>query len=99
MAVLVVVLSCIPCADRAIAGGKEEVKAALVTQGDGHEDCEHEDACSPFCNCTCCTSFSMNFIAVFSTCLPEVFNQYFSPYQVDNTLEISLPIWQPPQLV
>ena len=85
-----------PCADIKGAGNTTElIKSAQDQQNSQHSDA---DACSPFCTCSCCASvnFKMPHIAVTKVAFgsPSKDATFISSEIVD----ISLPIWQPPQL-
>jgi len=65
-----------------------------------HDQQQHDDsdACSPFCTCNCCAGFA--FIVI-----PYQIESVVKPVVEKNAIqlpsslsEISLPIWQPPQL-
>src|SRR5689334_3616848 len=94
MAFLVMALSVMPCADGG-AFGKEPVKIAKTHQ----DNSPQEDDCSPFCQCACCAGFSIQPAIV--TISPVAFYNsvehggFYNP----ATIDIALPIWQPPQLV
>jgi uncharacterized protein DUF6660 len=95
MAFLVLILSGLPCADRneKSENCKQEISAA------NHHDSDAPDDCSPFCHCTCCCGFSLNHN--FST-LPSItpfVDSRLNNYLSLQTIEVSLPIWQPPQLI
>jgi hypothetical protein len=57
------------------------------------------DACSPLCSCSCCSGTpipqALSKLTIFK---PELTQQYSSFYS-SSIKGISLPIWQPPQLV
>ena len=57
MAILVLFLSFLPCADGAAIS--EQVKTELISTPD-QQDNDHEDACSPFCQCSWCAGFSIS---------------------------------------
>lgn len=97
MALLVLVLSCLPCAD---ADAMPDVKTELLKHsGPGHPH-QHEDLCSPFCHCSCCSTFSIITIPLL---IPAPIQQpagiTYTAQVPDAVIEISLPVWQPPQLV
>ncbi|WP_420831802.1 DUF6660 family protein [Polluticoccus soli] len=96
MAILVILLSCVPCAD-----GITISSSVASTQGASHE--HHEDSadlCSPFCQCACCASFSLMTEPV---SIPDMVIAKEQPvYQeaLESIIrKMSIPIWQPPQLV
>jgi hypothetical protein len=98
LAFLVLGLSCLPCADDAFARNDNEAKTETVKQPDQEGDL-HNDNCSPFCHCTCCAGFSFHHPATeIASVVPFRKTQNASPY-IASVIEISLPVWQPPQLV
>src|SRR5690349_4783185 len=92
MSLLVLGLSCLPCSYETMLEHK-------ITKHDREDaDHNHDDSCSPFCHCTCCAGFSVNhFTATVSECALSN-SKFFTDYLPDNIIEVSLPIWQPPQL-
>lgn len=96
MAVVVLALSVMPCADKDnfINAGKTEIANTINHQSD-----PQQDNCSPFCQCACCAGFSVNhFIA--SIAIVELFqSKTQTAFLPGGVLDIALPIWQPPQLV
>lgn len=96
MAVLVLTLSVMPCADinaMSKSNWQTEIKAA-------HQNSDnHIDICSPFCQCSCCAGFSINHsvAAIVSvSILPHTQTGFFPPSEI---IKVSLPVWQPPQLL
>ncbi len=97
MAVLVLALSVMPCADNgnAMYGGKAKTQITKQSQ----QDDNHNDACSPFCTCSCCAGFSVNHFVASVTTIPKFTNHPASRFLPSEIIEVALPIWQPPQLV
>jgi len=95
MAVMMLVLNCIPCTD----GNASEThdKIAFAAQDTQHEN-DHEDNCSPFCQCACCFGFSISHDATVSSGITMNSGSEFGCYLPENLLEISRPIWQPPKI-
>jgi hypothetical protein len=98
MAFLVLGLSCLPCADEGFTINTDKAKIESVKQQNQQEDQHHSDACSPFCHCTCCAGFSINHSSTAVTSLIIFDSKSFTPYLSVNITEISIPVWQPPQL-
>lgn len=99
MAILVLGLCLIPCSDEAsVESGETTHVQALCTEDAHAPDHAEEDICSPFCNCSCCASNSINYLVHFESAVPELMNKVFASSLSDNISEVSLPIWQPPQL-
>jgi len=97
LAFLVLALSCLPCADSVASTKPEKAKVEIIQATDQSED-DHGDACSPFCQCACCASFSINHsIATIFCDINYPLSSYCS-FLPPDTIEISLPIWQPPRV-
>ncbi len=97
MAILVIVLSGIPCKDfpSAVKAGKDKME---FSQCSGKQAMDHPDACSPFCQCACCAGFSVyHQVAEVNACLPVYNVQHILAYNA-SVVRISLPVWEPPQL-
>jgi hypothetical protein len=93
MAIMVLVLSVTPCADaKAFA---KDVKTEI--KQDHPEGQNHNDACSPFCQCACCAGFSINHKIPGFTSITAFISKPISHYLPSTIFEIALPIWQPPQ--
>lgn len=88
-------LSGLPCRDAAVANA---TKTSVVHDIPGHED-GHRDSCSPLCICSCC-SVVTNYhpFTLIEIASPENRIKHLSFYS-GSLISISLPIWQPPQLV
>lgn len=98
MAFMVLALSCMPCADGAFATSVGKAKAELVKKGTQEDDQDHNDACSPFCQCACCAGFSFSY-GVTTISSPFFYgDKSYIFYLPENLLEISRAIWQPPKL-
>ncbi len=96
MAVAVLLLSCVPCAD-ATTSVVAKLKVESTHTGTGNHD--EADACSPFCICSCCSGFSINHSA-FSLTKPTSFvDMYFNNFLSSYESEIHTPFWQPPRIV
>ncbi len=99
MAFLVISLSCLPCEDDAFALNPGKLKVETVKKSTQQEEQNHTDACSPFCQCACCAGFSVNHTLTPVSTLPIICKKQFTCYLSATTINISLPIWQPPQLI
>ena len=97
LAVLGLALSLIPCRD-ANAAEKQE-KTVQVFAQDCNDNDSHTGDCSPLCICGCCSMQSMPSLFFFTGQIPKQISPYsYSAYQ-ERLFEVSLPIWQPPQLI
>ncbi|MFT3827532.1 MAG: hypothetical protein QM731_26660 [Chitinophagaceae bacterium] len=97
LAMLILLLNCVPCADASeTACLPNDTHSANGKQT--KETTEHNDACTPFCHCACCANTPVVFPATDITVTTTFTAQYFERY-IDRLIQISLPVWQPPQLV
>lgn len=98
MAIMVLILSCIPCAEVEAFGGQNESETLLIKKSDTQNLPINSDTCSPFCTCSCCLGFSIaatispSFNLMY-TCRQKI----YTPYYPQVISSISLSIWQPPQ--
>lgn len=96
MAIMVLVMSVMPCADDANAMIKVKTEFKQATH---QQDNPQSKVCSPFCQCSCCTGFE---ISHFPSLLPVVtatVNKQIISFLPSEIIDITLPVWQPPQLV
>lgn len=98
MSVVVITISCFPCNDAACESVTYQTELKLDNQTGCPAESHHADACTPFCNCSCCaTAFYENVNALPAhTITFQTTNK--QPFVSDHALDISLPVWQPPQL-
>jgi hypothetical protein len=92
--IFVLALNMVPCSDVVAMNApfKTELRSA-----DQHAE-KSADACSPFCHCSCCSASSL---IVFSTLKLVPFSdqgQAYRPQSTEKFIDVSLPVWQPPQL-
>lgn len=97
MALLVLALSCLPCADEGSPMNSKDLKSEMVNATPYDDD--HEDACSPFCQCSCCAGFSIDHLVAENSSDINSYNRTYTAFTHSVVIEISLPIWQPPQLL
>lgn len=98
MAFLVLTLSIMPCADNNSLVSEGKVKSELSKSPQQHSDTE-QDHCSPFCTCSCCSSFSINHFFAVVTVTSNYESNTTSSFLPSDLTGIAFPIWQPPQLV
>lgn len=96
MAAIILVLSCMPCQDTAAMKlEKDHVEDTRSTE----QDHQHKDFCSPLCICSCCSSSTISsstlVIPIFAPQVMPVHNSHY----LGAVISISLPVWQPPQLI
>jgi hypothetical protein len=98
MAFLVLVLPVLPCADDESNGDGGKAKIEIEKQDSQQDDQEHNDACSPFCHCTCCAGFSINHFFIASSYLMLFDSKLYTSYLPENITNASYSIWQPPRI-
>jgi len=98
MAVLVLALSIMPCADKEAAFTKSRKNMETV-KALHQQACPLNDDCSPFCQCSCCAGFSINHFIAAIPVLPVQTSISITQYLASKIAALALPIWQPPQLV
>jgi hypothetical protein len=100
LAVIVLVLSCMPCADAAgecIGSAQTTTVAQSLIHNGGIDACN--DNCSPFCSCSCCAGFTIsNHQVIIPKMLIFQFKPAYNTYLFAEIVEISFPVWQPPQI-
>jgi len=95
---LVMALNMVPCADahESVAPSLTAAVAAAATE-DGHSD-QADDACTPFCHCSCCAA-SVVLKIESSLAAPFPVHQILSlPHLTSRSIDVSLSVWQPPKL-
>ncbi|WP_431217099.1 DUF6660 family protein [Puia sp. P3] len=98
MAVIILIQSWMPCKDDVFAMKGDKTKTE-ISKTSRHNSQDHSDTCSPFCQCACCAGFSFNHMFGSVSTLEIKGDRHFTSYSPGNIIEISLPIWQPPQLL
>ena len=100
LSVILVVLSCLPCADGAVVSTRETNVAAA--SHNSHSKEHSGDLCSPFCICNCCGVQILNFTPALAfephTVPAELIVKPEITYQSNFASQFSGGIWQPPQL-
>jgi len=92
---LIIGLSAWPCADDYMMDESSKMAAAITAPNDQQHD--HEDACSPFCHCTCCAGFSINHSSITATSMIPCNTLLYSSYLPGSLIEHSSAVWQPPR--
>lgn len=97
-AIIVLALNMVPCADAHEHLVDQDVSISAASTNVEH-NIPVDDACTPFCHCTCCAS---TIVAKISTALQTPFiikSKVKTDYFEENSIEVSLSVWQPPKLV
>jgi len=78
---------------------KSAYKAKLeISKSHNQQGGDCSDACSPFCQCSCCAGFSINHFVASIIYIPPYESITKAAYLPSSVLDVALPIWQPPQL-
>lgn len=85
----------VPCSDVSIVEGNTKYESVKNT-ADNHQN--KTDECSPFCSCSCCSlpTVAQTFFTV--AFHPPFYSPVYKDYRQGEFVNVSLPIWQPPQL-
>ncbi|MDO6430377.1 hypothetical protein Q4E93_07260 [Flavitalea sp. BT771] len=95
MAFIVLIQSFMPCDD---AFAMHDNAKAAVSRAHNCPGTPQNDACSPFCQCACCAGFTIIFHSIPPIApAPQICTGY-TDFYLSDIREISLPVWQPPQL-
>jgi hypothetical protein len=92
---VVLVLNFVPCAD---AHETEELQTTVTTAVQ-QDSPAHTDDCTPFCHCSCCASTVVVKLAASPAVPFKINNSADIPHFEGNSLDVSLPIFQPPKLI
>jgi len=89
-------LSCMPCSDSRETSAGNEV---TVSAGGMHNEHSNE-ACTPFCVCSCCSvSFFYSQPFKVTTVKPVIHSTTYFIRQDNNIRSIQNSIWQPPRVI
>ena len=92
LAFIVLTLSCMPCADFA-----STCESTIELKAPHNEEAQHNDICSPFCHCACCSGFSINH-SVISVAPVNLFSiKPTSTFLPPSSVEVAFSFWQPPR--
>ncbi|MBS1576793.1 MAG: hypothetical protein JST09_15960 [Bacteroidetes bacterium] len=98
MAIIVLIQSEMPCKDIAVASKGGKTKMETIQKSSKDHQTNHNDACSPFCQCACCAGFSINHNIASISNIIIYSNPSYNSFLPSETIEIAYPVWQPPQL-
>ncbi|WP_425428148.1 DUF6660 family protein [Arcticibacter pallidicorallinus] len=95
LCVMVLVLGLIPCADVHAESGKEKVEVRSAADSSNHIE---GDTCSPFCQCTCCTSPTLIYLTTSTIAITGRLHKCYGEHLSGQKMETLFSIWQPPRL-
>ncbi len=84
----------VPCSDVPILEGNVKYES-VKTSSEQHNK---TDECSPFCSCACCSIPTVSQTLLAITFHPPVHLSVYTEYRQGEFINVSIPVWQPPQL-
>ncbi|WP_394351247.1 DUF6660 family protein [Sediminibacterium roseum] len=96
---IVLGLSLLPCADRGNAMKAGKANTEITAQTNHEENQGNNDLCPPFCHCGCCANVFIKTSFLSLEMPPQIYINKIPSYLPGDITGISLPIWQPPQLI
>lgn len=98
LSLYLLLLACLPCRDMDDCGNA--FNATLFNNNTEHNHHDTHDACSPFCNCSCCGQqiicIDFNIISTWINPIAIILSDY--NYNSIYFFNFSGKIWQPPRL-
>lgn len=95
LSIMVLVLGFVPCTDIHIDHNKERFE---ISNGQSSSSHLSGDACSPFCQCSCCTSPTLIHLNAFTIEPPERLEEFYGEHLPGQIIETLFSVWQPPRL-
>jgi hypothetical protein len=98
MTMIFFTVSLAPCKDLSV-GSKYGKATIQIVQDDHHEHEDGSDDCPPFCACSCCAAYGYPKSNIGTPQGTSVFIPSYADHYTGSLISVSLPIWQPPQLM
>ncbi|TDQ08591.1 DUF6660 family protein [Pedobacter metabolipauper] len=95
--IVVMALNLVPCAD--LHEKLDESISFSFSNPDKHTERSVEDACTPFCNCSCCASSVVVKLTEVLIAPVSIQHNPSVPYFEGDYVVVSSSIWQPPKFV
>ncbi|MFD1255332.1 DUF6660 family protein [Mucilaginibacter terrae] len=92
-----ILLAVMPCQDKDDMGVILRNQASVQTEQSSANNA-HQEACAPFCICSCCSTPRHIPLQQVFTLFTQPCAQSFAEQKIPATQQQSLDIWQPPQL-
>ncbi|RYY61560.1 MAG: hypothetical protein EOO05_05975 [Chitinophagaceae bacterium] len=99
MAFITMGLSNLPCNDCSSEQPESSAVAGIDNTCAGRDHDAHEDLCSPFCHCSCCAGSSISQVHFIESTAGVRTKPVFVSFLPASISEVSLPVWQPPQVI
>ncbi len=97
MAVIILALNGVQCMDSVTLMKNDGAKAEILKSNNPQEHSNTDD-CSPFCTCSCCSSFTYVVTNIKAEPTIHASEKLHIGHLPSSVVKVSLPIWQPPQL-
>jgi hypothetical protein len=98
MTLVIFAVSFAPCKDL-YGGSAHDQATARIILDDHHEHEDGSDDCPPFCACSCCAAYGYPKPTISTPQGVPVFVSSHAAHYTGSLISVSLPIWQPPQLI
>lgn len=95
--IIILAMQFMPCTDNNLSN-KGIAKLELIKKDTGQHQ-NKPDACSPFCTCSCCAMHVITRSSLKITLHPPLYSPEYSECPTGGFMDVSLPIWKPPQLI
>ncbi|WP_420847741.1 DUF6660 family protein [Niabella beijingensis] len=96
--IVLMAMQFMPCSDKVSSvrgAGSIRLETVKKSASENHKS----DRCTPFCTCSCCAAQVIPQPSLKIALNISVFSPTYVDHYRENYIDISLPIWRPPQLV
>lgn len=97
--IYMILLSVVPCGDERDCKINPIQTITISASSHNSENTHTEEACTPFCSCSCCSISMMKSLPFFPVTINETFSSIDIIYSNSKLPETAFSIWQPPKLV
>lgn len=91
---MVLVLCLMPCTDLDLSSDEDKIEISSTDNTAKHT----LDICSPFCQCSCCTSPTLTLFNTFTIKSPQGPDRLYGKHLPGKVIESMFAVWQPPRL-
>ncbi len=95
-ALIVLVQVMMPCTDK-IATTSLHKRTEFSIASSKNQD--HKDSCTPFCQCTCCATPSIQQLAYIIVSPDPIVLESHNWHTPGKCLEVHINVWQPPKVI
>lgn len=93
---MILALMYVPCEDAVVK--YDGTSIANVIDKDFSQKHANSDICTPFCTCACCTTPTVALVQFHVIHHPVSIKVLLGEHIVGKFIDVSLPVWQPPQI-